>query len=41
VDKPENPKMFECWISDDGEDLYYWDGDDWVLYTDIPEWPGI
>ena len=34
--RPENPRLNEAWIDDDGI-LRCWDGEEWAVYTDMPE----
>jgi hypothetical protein len=37
--KPQNPKFGSIWFDDAGE-MLAWDGSGWVLYEDLPAWPG-
>ena len=37
--RPQNPKFGEIWFDGAGE-MLAWDGSAWVLYQDLPPWPG-
>ena len=37
--RPQKPRFGETWFDDAGE-MLAWDGTAWVLYEDLPAWPG-
>jgi hypothetical protein len=37
--QPQNPRFGSIWFNAAGE-MLAWDGSAWVLYEDLPTWPG-
>ncbi len=37
--QPQNPRFGSIWF-DDADEMRAWDGSEWVLYENLPAWPG-